>query len=120
MPIPAQLNALIQRLYNELEQLEYEVTAALNLVRIRLNLFPDNAMLIQLFAYLNNVMFLRETLRSQLSNSEAFLETDIATESLIREVAEDLSEQLGRVLEAKIAVNRIRERLDIAHDSEDA
>lgn len=110
MSIPPEVNPLIQRLNSDLHQLEQETTEGLNLVRVRLN-FPDNAVLIQLFAYLNNVLLFIETLRRHIDYSSTVLASGMAMEERIREIAEDLAEQLGRVLEAKIAVNRIRVRL---------
>jgi hypothetical protein len=111
MSISPEINALIQRLNSELGQLEQETTEGLNLVRIRLNLFPGNSILIQLFAYLSNVLVFADNLKRRIDYSSTVLATDMVTQDRIQEIAEDLSEQFGRVLESKIAVNRIRERL---------
>jgi hypothetical protein len=111
MTVPKEVDALIERLNSELNQLEQGGTEGLNLVRFKLNLFQDNAILIQLFAYLNNVLLFAEIVRRSISYSSAILATGTVTDEQVREIAEDLSEQLGRVLEAKVAANRIRERL---------
>jgi hypothetical protein len=111
MTIPKEVDALIERLNSELNQVEQGGTEGLNLVRVRLNIFQDNAILIQLFANLNNVLLFAEIARRRISYSSAILATGKVTDEQVREIAEDLSEQLGRVLEAKVAVNRIRERL---------
>jgi hypothetical protein len=111
MTIPCEVYALIERLNSELNQLEQGGAEGLSLIKVRLNLFQDNARLVQLFAYLNNALLFAEVVRRRISYSSAILSTDTATEEQVREIAEDLSEQLGRVLEAKVAVNKITERL---------
>lgn len=42
MPIPSEINEIIQRLNQELNQIEQDATVALNLVRQRLVLFAGN------------------------------------------------------------------------------
>ena len=49
MPIPSELQALVDRLNQELDEIEQDSTIALHLVRQRLSLFPNNEILIQFF-----------------------------------------------------------------------
>ena len=53
MPIPPDIQALINRLNQEINETEQEAIKGLNLVRPILSLFPDNAILVQYFAYIN-------------------------------------------------------------------
>ena len=51
MPIPPEIESLIERLNLELEEIEREATQGENLLRQLMSLFPKNASLIQFFAY---------------------------------------------------------------------
>jgi len=101
MAIPSKITALIERLNQELDQLEQEATEGLNLVRLKLLSFPDNALLIQLFAYLNNFILFVETARRRIDYSKAVLATDIATNEQIQELGENLATLLGLTLKLK-------------------
>ncbi len=82
MSIPREVNTLIQRLNSKLDQLEQETTDGLNPIRVSLNLFPGNALLIQLFAYLNNALLFTETLRRRIDYSSTVLATGMAMEQI--------------------------------------
>jgi hypothetical protein len=113
MQIPPEIDAVIERLNEELNQVEQEATAGLNLTRTILEHFPNNATLIQFFAYLNSAVLLVEIDRKQIQTIvENFSETDVTTDEEIQETGEILAAELGRVLEAKIAVIEIRNRLE--------
>ena len=56
MPIPSEITALIEQLYQELDETEQEAKEGVSLVRIILSRFPDNVRLIQLFALFNNTL----------------------------------------------------------------
>jgi hypothetical protein len=56
MTIPDEISSLIDRIDRELYQTEQSATQGLNLVRQILENFPDNAILIQFFAYLGSVI----------------------------------------------------------------
>lgn len=51
MPISPEIESLIERLNLELETIEREATEGENLLRQLISLFPNNASLIQFFAY---------------------------------------------------------------------
>ena len=111
MPIPPEIQSLIERLNLELEIIEGEATEGLNLVRPILSNFPDNVMLTQLFASLNNFLLFVEISKRRINITVNRLSNNDVTNSEILEVGEDLGTELGRALEAKISVRRIIARL---------
>ncbi|MEM7593707.1 MAG: hypothetical protein AAF383_19715 [Cyanobacteria bacterium P01_A01_bin.83] len=68
--------------------------------------------MIQLFATLNNYILFADNTRRRISEIERYLNKEELSDDELQEAGEDLSEQLGRVLEAKIIVNNIKERLE--------
>ena len=112
MAIPHEINALILRLNQELKEVEQLATSGLSIARDRLERSPNNAILIQIFAYLNNSMLLVDTLRNRIEYSRLILSTDTTTEEQFQSAGEDLSERLGQVLEAKVGVSRVKTRLE--------
>ncbi|MBD2185157.1 restriction endonuclease subunit S [Planktothrix sp. FACHB-1355] len=113
MAIPSELNALIERLNQELDTIEREATAGLNLARVSMERFPNNFTLVQLFAFLNTSMFFAETSRRRIQVSVEYLSAnDVIIEEKIQEVGEDLAIELGQVLETKITVGRVKTRLE--------
>ncbi|OWY66534.1 hypothetical protein B7486_36330 [cyanobacterium TDX16] len=100
-------------LNQELNLVEQEAIAGLDIVRAILNLFPDNAILIQFFAYLNSIMFLVDTDRKRIQAIiKNFTAVDVITDDDIMMTGEVLATELGRIIEAKIAVNEIKTRLE--------
>ncbi|MGH2412629.1 MAG: restriction endonuclease subunit S [Microcystaceae cyanobacterium] len=113
MSIPSEITALVERLNQELAQIEREATEGLMLARITLEYFPENIILIEMFAFLNNVIFLIGIERERIPTIVATLaETDETTGEDIQAVGEDLAAKLGRLLETKIRVSRIKNRLE--------
>lgn len=112
MAMTDEINALILRLNQELKSVELFVTEGLNIASDRLERSPNNARLIQLFAYLNNSMLLVVFLRRRIESIRLILATDTATSEQLQEAGEDLSEWLGQVLEAKVGVSRVKTRLE--------
>ena len=112
MTFSSNTNALIKRLNHEINNLEHELSQSIRLIRSRINLFPKNIILIQLFATLNNYILFVENTRRRISEIERYLSKEDLSDDELQEAGEDLSEQLGRVLEAKIIVNNIKERLE--------
>jgi len=78
-----EINALILRLEQELKSVEQLATEGLNIAGDRLERSPNNARLIQLFAYLNNSMLLVVFLRRRIEYNRLILATDTATERAI-------------------------------------
>ena len=112
MTLPSNINALIERLNHELENLERELSQSIELIRARINLFPENLILIQLFATFNNYILFAENTRRRINEIERYLGKEDLSDDELQEAGEDLSEQLGRVLEAKIIINNIKKRLE--------
>ncbi len=112
MSLPSNLDALIKQLNYELDNLEGELSQSIELIRSRINLFPENIILIQLFATLNNYAFFAENTRRRIQETAEYLSSRSLSDEELQEVGEDLSEQLGRILEAKIIVDNIKRRLE--------
>lgn len=111
MAIPLPLQQLIDQLNSELDESEQQATEGLNLVRGLLSRFPNNALLIQFFAYLNTVIIFVENFRRRIQIILAAISTDEVTATEIQEIGEELGTLLGQVLETKIEVRRIITRL---------
>jgi hypothetical protein len=113
MTLPSSLNELVEQLNNRLNDLDHELSYAIELIRKRITLFPDNIILIQLFASLNSYTLFTENTRRRIQETVNYLTTnEILSNQDIQEAGEDLSEQLGRILEAKIVVSNIKRRLE--------
>lgn len=111
MSISNEITAL-SRLNQELDDVEQSATKGLNLARNRLSRFPNNTILIQLFAYLNNSLLFVETLRRRIEYSKIILANDTASDELFQDIGQDLAEQLGRILKAKVGVIGVTNRLE--------
>jgi hypothetical protein len=111
MPIPSEIQSLVDRLDRELEEIEREATEGLNLVRPILSNFPDNFILTQFFASLNNLLLFVEISRRRININVNRISSNDVTSSEILEAGEDLGTELGRILEVKISVKRIIDRL---------
>lgn len=112
MPVPSEILALIDQLNQELDQTLQQATEGLNLVRPALSRFPDNIILTQFFAYLNNVLFFVENYRVRVQGTVTSLSVADVTTEEIRETGEELATMLGVVLETKMRVGRIIARLE--------
>ena len=111
MSITPEIQALVDRLNHELEEIERETTQGLNLVRPIIALISDNAILIRFFASLNNTLLFLEISRRRIQITvNRISPLDVAPEEIL-EAGEDLGNELGRLLEAKISVERIVNRL---------
>jgi hypothetical protein len=113
MTLPSNFNLLVEQIDREITNLGTELSTAIQLARARITLFPDNISSIQLFALLNNYALFSENTRRRIQETIRYLTTDETLSSRDIEAAgEDLSEQLGRILEAKIVISNIRKRLE--------
>lgn len=111
MTLPTRFITLVARLNQEFDRTEQEATEGLNLARAALSRFPDNVLLIQFFAYLNDVLMFVEISRRQLQVTlEIVSATDVPAE-VVQDAGEELATLIGRVLEAKIDTSRITTRL---------
>ncbi|MFB2918965.1 hypothetical protein [Aerosakkonema funiforme] len=112
MPIPSEIQALIDRINGELDETERDAIAGLNLVRQRLSLFPENEILVQFFAALSNILFFVEINRGRISNLVEQISPNDVPDRVIQDAGEDLGSILGMVLEAKINANQLKNRLE--------
>lgn len=113
MPIPPEINSIVENLNRELDKTQQEAIKGQNIARIILDKFPNNARLVQFFATFSNTLLFVEVekrrIRSIVKNIELL---DIVTEEDIQEVGEDLSAEMGRVLETKNLVTNLKQRLE--------
>lgn len=107
MPIPSEIRTLIERLYQELNQIEQQAAEGMNLLRPVLFIFPDNAILMQFFASLNNVIFAAQIYRRRIQTTVDTVSAEDVQPSEIQEAGEELGTILGLVMEAKIRVTTI-------------
>lgn len=112
MPIPSEIQALIDRINRELDETERDAIAGLNLVRQRLSLFPENEILMQFFGALSNILFFVEINRGRISNLVEQISPNDVPSQVVQDAGEDLGLILGRVLEAKINANQLKTRLE--------
>jgi hypothetical protein len=113
MNLPPNFNVLVEQIDREIDNLDTELSEAIQLVRARITLFPNNVSSIQLFALLNNYALFSDNTRRRIQETIRYLTTNETLSSQdIEEAGEDLSEQLGRILEAKIVVSNIKKRLE--------
>ncbi|WP_019499001.1 hypothetical protein [Pseudanabaena sp. PCC 6802] len=103
---------LIERLINELEEIEEDTTQGLNAVRILLNLFPENAMLIQAFAFFNSAIFFVETTKAQARSTARNLSISNLSLQRVQEIGQELATTLGRTLELKMQARNLRSRIE--------
>ena len=111
MPIPPTIQNVVDQLNQELNRIEQKTIEGLNLARELLSRFPNNAILTQYFAYFNTALVFVETSRGHIQIIlEAISLTDVPDE-LIQNAGQDLGNLLGRMLEVKLKVGRLIERL---------
>jgi hypothetical protein len=107
MPIPSKIQKIIDRIYLEVEQIEAEATFGLNILRQVMLQFPENAILLQYFAYLNALLFFTTTARQQIQNTASVLSEANLSLDVIQETGEDLGTLLGKAIESKLRVEKI-------------
>ncbi len=112
MPIPSEIQALIDRLNRELDETERDSTEGLNLIRPLLSRFQDNVRLIQFFALFNNALLFVEISRRRIQAIADRISAPDVTNEEIQEAGQDLGELLGRTLEATIRGRQILDFLE--------
>ncbi|MFB2921723.1 hypothetical protein [Aerosakkonema funiforme] len=113
MPIPSEIEALIGQLNQELDRIEQEALEGMIFARSSLESFPNNAMLTQLFAYLNTSMFFVNICRRRIQTIvEKLSVAKTITNEEIQQTGEYLATELGRAIETKIRVSAIKTRLE--------
>jgi hypothetical protein len=111
MTIPPEISVLIDRLNQELDWAEQEATEGLNLARAALSRFPNNALLIQFFAYFNSVLLFVETYKRPTQNTVKRIM--VADVTRMKQLPDEHT--LFELLEmAKIAEQKARETSELA------
>jgi hypothetical protein len=111
MPVPSEIIIIVKRIDEELSLIEQDTTNTLNLVESLLSRFSNNSILIQYFAYFNSILFFVDSIKKQVKIIVDNI-SDEAISSEIQEAGEDLGIILGRSIEAKVNVSRIKKRLE--------
>jgi len=111
MPLPSEIQDLIDRLNLELDETEQKVTEGLNILRPIMAQFPNNASLIQFFAYFQTTLFWASNARNRIGLARIRLDVPNVSDSIVAESGEDLSVLLGEVVETKIRSRNLLNRL---------
>lgn len=106
MPVPPEIVALVDQLNQELDEIEQSATNGLNIVRLILSRFPDNARMVELFATFTNTLLFVEISRRRVQFTIDIISPPNVAAETIQEAGEDLSELLGRTLENKMLASR--------------
>lgn len=113
MTIPPEINSIVESLNQELNEIEQQATAGQNLARIILDKFPNNARLVQFFATFSNaLLFVEVEKRRIISIIKNIALLNVVTDENIQEVGEDLSAEMGKVLETKNLIISLKQRLE--------
>jgi hypothetical protein len=112
MAIPPEISNIIARLNQELTTIEQDATRGMSLLNSALDLFPNNNILVQFFAFLNNILFMADSYKRQIQTIVDRISPDDVPTEVVQDAGEELGNLLGRVLEAKIGMERILDRLE--------
>lgn len=113
MTIPSEINSIVESLNQELDEIEQIAIAGQNLARVILDKFPSNARLVQFFATFSNALLFAEVEKRRINSIiENISSLNILREEDKREVGEDLSSEMGKVLETKTLIINLKERLE--------
>ena len=112
MAIPPEISNILLRLNQELTTIEENATRGLSILGAALDIFPNNNILVQFFASLNNILFMAENYKRQIQTIVERISPDHVRTEVVQDAGEELGDLLGRVLEAKIGMERIIDRLE--------
>lgn len=112
MPITPEFAALIDRSNQELNQTLARVTGCLELLRELISRFPNNAIPMQYYAFLNAAQLFVENSRRQIQAVVEFVSHTNVSDKEIQDAGEELGTILGQTLKVKIRVERIISRLE--------
>ena len=111
MSITPEIQALVDRLNQELGEIEREATEGENLLRQLMSLFANNASLIQFFAYFQTTRFFVVNARRRIRETIEKLSVQEIDPQVMTESGEDLATLLGEVIETKIRSRNLLNRL---------
>lgn len=113
MPIPPEIDSIIESLNRELNEIEQQAIEGQNIARMILDKFPNNARLVQFFATFSNALLFVEVEKRRIKSiMKNIALVDMVTNEDIQEVGEDLSAEMGRVLETKNLIIDLKQRLE--------
>lgn len=112
MSITPEFAALIDRLNQELNQTEQQTTECLNLLRELISCFPDNAIILQYYAFLNAAQLFVENSKRQMQAAVELVSPTNVSDEEIHDSGEEIGTILGQTLEVKLRVERIISRLE--------
>ncbi|BBD57128.1 hypothetical protein [Planktothrix agardhii] len=115
MPIPPEIERLINEINLELDEIEGLATEGLAIANRFLVLFENNPIFLQVSYFFNSVLFYVDKTRRDIQNTREQLSEDISplvASAIIYEVGEYLSTLKGEVLETKSRTLAYRNRLE--------
>jgi hypothetical protein len=111
MSITPEIQALVDRLNQELGEIEGDATEGENLLQQLMSLFYNNASLIQFFAYFQTTRFFIVNARRRIRETIGELSAQQVAPQVITASGEDLATLLGEVIETKIRSRNLLNRL---------
>lgn len=111
MSITPEIQALVDRLNQELGEIEQEATEGENLLRQLMSLFSNNASLIQFFAYFQTTRFFVVNAKRRIRETIEKLSAQQIDPQVMTESGEDLATLLGEVIETKMRSRNLLNRL---------
>ena len=112
MTITPEIRQISDQINEELTIIEQNAIHGLNLTHSYLSEFPDNAILLQFFGAFSNILVFVNVYKRRVQTTLEQLDIEDISPNKIQEIGEDLGTILGQVIEAKINVNTLRERLE--------
>ncbi|MCU0515889.1 MAG: hypothetical protein MUC60_03290 [Oscillatoria sp. Prado101] len=113
MSVPSKIAGLIERLNQELNEIEREATNGLALTTTIVERFPNNFTAIQLLTFWKTTLFFVETSRDRIpSIREDIGLAKMTAKEAVKEAADSLATELVRVLETKTKVSGVKNRLE--------
>ena len=112
MSISPEIQSTIERLNLELDYIQEQTQTGLSILRPLLDRFPNNNLLVQFYAYLNNSLFLVDVYKRRVQIIVELLQQKTLSSEEIQSIGEDLSDLVGRIVESKIGLENIIRRLE--------
>lgn len=83
MSIPPEIQSTIERLNVELDYIQEQTQHGLTILRSLLNQFPNNNLLVQFYAYLNNSLFLVDVYQRRVKIITELLQQETLSSEVI-------------------------------------
>ncbi len=111
MSITPEIQALVDRLNQELDEIEQQTIVGENILRQLMSVFSNNASLIQFFAYFQTTRFFVVNTRRRIRETIEELSAQEIDPQVMTDSGEDLAMLLGEVIETKIRSRNLLNRL---------